>query len=271
MPSSITASTMRIRCSCAMPTTTSTTPTRRRRRIHRARRYDYSKLAQHRRPRTTGSSRRALVNTLRMHFLDHNLEHLPTNYDLRRSTGRRTRFGQNGVDAAVLPAPQLSLSTTRFYYQHAAARHQVRRRLHARAPALRGALLRARRVHVHHRHPVRRQRPADLAVLVRACRRPAVSTTTTRTRSPLYFQDDWRLRDRCPPQSRACATTCDTNLRDERLLRGPARQPALRRPRSVRLRATAATTSTTSSRALGVTWDLPGTGRWSCAAASGST
>ena len=51
------------------------------------------------------------VNTLRVHFLNHNLESLPTNYDLAISRPSYS-FGQNGVDPQSFPRRNFSVFET---------------------------------------------------------------------------------------------------------------------------------------------------------------
>ncbi len=53
------------------------------------------------------------VNTLRIHFLDHNLESLPTNYDLGINRPSYS-FGQNGVDPQSFPRRNFSLFETMY-------------------------------------------------------------------------------------------------------------------------------------------------------------
>ena len=68
-------------------------------------------------------------------------------------------------------------------HQHPAARHQDRRRVHARVEQLRGPLHRARRLHLPGRHAVQRRRFRAPGPSPSSSRRPA-STTTRPTRLP---------------------------------------------------------------------------------------
>jgi Carboxypeptidase regulatory-like domain/TonB dependent receptor-like, beta-barrel len=53
------------------------------------------------------------VNTLRVHFLNHNLESLPTNYDLGINRPSYS-FGQNGVDPQSFPRQNISIFETMY-------------------------------------------------------------------------------------------------------------------------------------------------------------
>ena len=203
---------------------------------------------------TTGCCRRHGQHACACTVLNHNLGTVPTNYDLRHHPAVGTPSART-ASAAVLPAPELS-ALRHLLHQHAAARHQVGGDFTFASSTLRGALLRARRVHVHDRRAVQRQRLARPGRSRFDAADAGRSTTTT-------SQPDRRLRPGRLARRRPVRLNLglrydlDTNLRHNDFYEDLLAEPALHRPRQLRQRPTAATTTTTCSRASAP----PGTSR----------
>ena len=135
-----------------------------------------------------------MVNTVRFHYLDHNLFTEPANFDLQVVQAVVHASARTASRRSTFPARSPASFDT-LLLQHGAARHQGRRRVHVGVEQLRGALHRARRLLVHRPTSTSTGRTRGPGRLPSSSRRRG-STTTRRTRLPLFVQDDVRIGDR---------------------------------------------------------------------------
>jgi hypothetical protein len=149
------------------------------------------------------------VNTLRVHLLNHNLESLPTNYDLGINRPSYS-FGQNGVDPQSFPRRNISLFETMYVNT---PKHDIKL----------GAELTAASSHFD-AHFVEHGRFTFLTDLPFDAANPQTWPFSFEQQTPgfyeyrskqvaAYFQDDWRVLDRVR-LNLGLRYDVDTNLRN---------------------------------------------------------
>ena len=185
-------------------------PLRLRQPVHAERRPDERRQLDRRQQQVAQHRRRAQLGAVAEHG-QHAARPLPRPQPVHRADQLRpadlpavvyVRTERRG--AAVLPAQDRQLLRD-LLHQHAEARHQDRRRVHARLEQLRGALHRARRVHLPDRHAVQRRRFPQPGRSPSSSRRPG-STTTRRIRLPRSSRTTGASPTACA-STWACATT----------------------------------------------------------------